>query len=132
MRPQKVQDKEMLQALMSVFRAKGYDGASLSELAAASGLKKASLYHRFPEGKKEMTSAVLNFLETWVEQHIYQVLTNDAVPVQKRVSAVLKNIKEIYHDGTECCIYRALSMDTGIALFGEQIKTGINKLSGKF
>ena len=52
MRPQKVQDTEMLQGLMAVLRSRGYDGASLKELSDSTGLKKASLYHRFPERRE--------------------------------------------------------------------------------
>ena len=47
-RPQSVQDQDLMQRLSCVFRDVGYDGASLSILSEATGLKKASLYHRFP------------------------------------------------------------------------------------
>ncbi|MEP1982729.1 MAG: helix-turn-helix domain-containing protein, partial [Maribacter dokdonensis] len=59
MRPQKVLDIEILTGLTKVFRSRGYEGASLKELSEATGLKKASLYHRFPNGKQEMADAVL-------------------------------------------------------------------------
>ena len=70
MRPQKVEDQALLLGLMAVLSAKGYDGASLNELAESSGLQKASLYHRFPAGKKEITSAVLNYVNEWVKKNI--------------------------------------------------------------
>jgi len=56
MRPQKVNNTELVKGLLNVFRSKGYDGASLNDLAVASGLQKASLYHRFPNGKKEIAA----------------------------------------------------------------------------
>lgn len=125
MRPQKVQDIEMLQGLMSVLRAKGYDGASLNDLAEAVGLKKASLYHRFPGGKKEMTSAVLQFVEEWVDKNIYQVLIDDTLEPQKRVLKAIENISILYANGEAICILRSLSMETGLELFGEQIKNSM-------
>ena len=42
--------EEVLDRLLDTFRDKGYEGASLSELSAAAGLTRASLYHYFPGG----------------------------------------------------------------------------------
>ena len=116
----------MLNGLMSVFRAKGYDGASLNELAEATGLKKASLYHRFPGGKKEMTDAVLDFMESWVHSQIYAVLTDAEKHPAQRLDEALNNLSVVYNGGREVCLYRSLSMDTGMALFREKIEKGIN------
>lgn len=54
-----VLDDELLDRIADVFRDAGYDGASLGALAAATGLQRASLYHRFPNGKAQMAEAVL-------------------------------------------------------------------------
>ena len=112
---------------MSVFRSKGYDGASLNELAEATGLKKASLYHRFPGGKKEMTDAVLDFMESWVNDKVFKVLSNTGLPPQQRLKDALHNIGEVYGHGTKVCLYRSLSMDTGMSLFGSKIEQGIGQ-----
>ena len=122
MRPQKVEDKALLQGLMSVLRSKGYDGASLNDLAASSGLQKASLYHRFPGGKKEITAAVLQFANEWLQNHVYKPLTDEKIKPSKRLTQVLANIDALYAGGEDACILRALSMDSGIELFGSQIK----------
>ena len=55
----KYSQNDVIQSLLEVFRKVGYDGASLQQLANATGLKKSSLYHRFPEGKKQMAEEVL-------------------------------------------------------------------------
>ncbi|TMU55705.1 TetR/AcrR family transcriptional regulator [Flagellimonas algicola] len=127
MRMAKVSDQEILYGLMSVFRSKGYDGASLNELAEATGLKKASLYHRFPGGKKEMTDAVLDFMEAWINEKVYKVLSNAELPPQQRLKDALHNIGEVYGHGTKVCLYRSLSMDTGMSLFGNKIEQGIGQ-----
>lgn len=132
MRLAKVSDLEILNGLMSVFRAKGYDGSSLNELADATGLKKASLYHRFPGGKKEMTEAVLDFMESWIHNKVYAVLTDEKIPTAQRLGEALMNIKLVYNNGREVCLYRSLSMDTGMALFGEKIEKGINQWLDSF
>ncbi|MEM8848354.1 MAG: TetR/AcrR family transcriptional regulator [Bacteroidota bacterium] len=127
MRMVKVSDQDILGGLMSVFRSKGYDGASLNELAEATGLKKASLYHRFPGGKKEMTDAVLNYMDSMVNANIYGVLSNTSATTSERLEDVLSNIDEVYGGGKEVCLYRSLSMDTGMSFFGEKIEKGINQ-----
>ncbi|MBX2877416.1 MAG: TetR/AcrR family transcriptional regulator [Saprospiraceae bacterium] len=127
MRPQKVEHKELMEGLLLVLRAKGYDGASLSDLASATGLKKASLYHRFPGGKKQMTEAVLEYVAEWVELNIFAVLINKQEPAPVRLKVALQNIDALYHRGKSICIFRALSTHSGLELFGEQIRGGMEK-----
>ena len=49
--------QEILEHALTLFMTKGYEGASMSDLAAATGIKKASLYAHY-SGKEEIFSAV--------------------------------------------------------------------------
>ncbi|WP_165819317.1 TetR/AcrR family transcriptional regulator [Flagellimonas aquimarina] len=123
MRPKKIEDKKLILNLMSVLRKKGYEGSSLNQLAQAANLNKASLYHRFPGGKKEITDAVLDFADEWVKVHIYKLLSDSSIPPIERLQEALKLISEdLYDHGHEMCLLRALSMDAGQGLFGSKIK----------
>ena len=123
MRPKKVEEQELLFKLMSVLRRKGYDGSSLNVLAEKSGLQKASLYHRFPGGKKAIADAVLDFADVWVRTNVYDVLANSAINPEKRLKQIIKTIgDDLYDNGHEMCILRALSMDASSGLFGSKIK----------
>ncbi len=122
MRPQKVDDQQLMSGLLAVLRAKGFEGASLNDLATATGLKKASLYHRFPGGKEEIAKAVLSFVKSWNHQHVLMVLTDEKKSVKERLDKVIKNIERLYDNGKSVCILRALSTDAGIPIFGIQIK----------
>ena len=55
----KITDGQLTEALTRVFQTYGYDGATLSRISDATGLQRASLYHRFPGGKEEMAKFVL-------------------------------------------------------------------------
>ncbi|TDT46992.1 AcrR family transcriptional regulator [Maribacter spongiicola] len=132
MRPQKVLDEEILTGLTKVFRAKGYEGASLKDLSDATGLKKASLYHRFPNGKQEMANAVLSHLDYWVTNNVFKTLLNEEITPQTRLKKGLAEIKRLYDDGNETCIFRALSMQAGVELFEEQIKNGMQEWIATF
>ncbi|GAL74577.1 transcriptional regulator [Nonlabens ulvanivorans] len=126
MRPQKVIDQKMLAGLAEVFRAKGYEGASLNDLAEATGLKKASLYHRFPDGKQAMANAVIDDIENWVEKNIVNAFLDTDNTPQIRLKNGLSSIRTFYDAGNKDCIFRALSMQTGLTLFGEQIRNGMD------
>ena len=132
MRPPKVEEQELLKSLMGILRSKGYEGASLNDLAAASGLKKASLYHRFPGGKKEIAQAVLQYVSEWVEVHIKQTLVNQDLPPMDRLHQAVQNIDALYDQGQDICIIRALSMSTGMALFAEELKQGVQMWLASF
>ncbi|WP_420572136.1 TetR/AcrR family transcriptional regulator [Kordia sp.] len=127
MRPQKVLDNDILIGLTKVFRSNGYEGASLKELAEATGLKKASLYHRFPNGKQEMAEAVFSYISTWVKEHIFQPLQNEQHTAELRLKNGLDGIRKLYDNGNEVCIFRALSMQTGLELFEQQINNGMTQ-----
>lgn len=122
MRPQKVEHQQLMEGLMSVLRSKGLEGASLMDLSEATGLKKASLYHRFPGGKKEMVDEVLKYVGGWNKEHILNVLTNAQLAPKKRLSLVLSNINSLYNDGESICILRALSTDSSLPIFAIQIE----------
>ncbi|MEP3374630.1 MAG: TetR/AcrR family transcriptional regulator [Maribacter dokdonensis] len=132
MRPQKVLDIEILTGLTKVFRSRGYEGASLKELSEATGLKKASLYHRFPNGKQEMADAVLQHLEDWVTNNVFNTLLDTNLDPSTRLKEGLSAIRTLYDGGKNICIFRALSMQAGIELFEEQINQGMTAYLSAF
>ncbi len=132
MRPQKIEDNELLSGLMNVLRSKGYDGASLNELAQSSGLKKASLYHRFPGGKQEITQAVLAYVDTWLDIHIAKVASDRSLPARERLGTLVRNIAVLYDDGKVPCILRALSLGSGMELFSGQLEHSMGKWIAAF
>lgn len=127
MRPQKILDTDMISGLTKVFRDKGYEGTSLNDLAEVTGLKKASLYHRFPNGKQEMAECVLNNIDQWVDDHIFFPLLDENRSAKLRLKDALKSIEILYDSGKETCVLRAFSMHSGLSLFEQQVKSGMDK-----
>ncbi|CAZ94308.1 MULTISPECIES: TetR/AcrR family transcriptional regulator [Zobellia] len=132
MRPQKILDKDLMVALAKVFRAKGYEGTSLAELAEVTGLKKASLYHRFPKGKEAMGSSVFNYIGDWVQANVFAALADESNTPEVRLKKGLKHIGTFYDGGRESCIFRAFSMETGLHLFEKNIESGMNEWISAF
>lgn len=132
MRPQKVLENDLMEGLSKTFRAFGYEGASLKELSDETGLKKASLYHRFPNGKQEMAESVLAYLDQWVEKYVFSALADEKYNPATRLKNGLEQIAQLYKKGENMCIFRALSMDTGLQLFENNLKEGMQQWINSF
>ncbi len=57
---QTVQRKDILLAAASIFHERGYQGATMADIARRVNLTAGSLYHHFPAGKSDLLLAVLN------------------------------------------------------------------------
>ena len=107
-RMSKIAEPELLNRLTEVFRTHGYEGASLSKISQATGLQRASLYHRFPGGKAEMAEAVLKRADEWLEDHALRPLTESGPP-ERRLRQMARKLDEFYQGGRQSCLLDSLS-----------------------
>ncbi len=103
-----IEDDDLICKLTDVFRNVGYDGASLAVLADATGLKKASLYHRFPGGKEQMAEEVFKAAEAWLGDNVLAPLTGDAPPAE-RLQAMIDRLNAFYGGGKQACLLNTLA-----------------------
>jgi len=109
MRRAKVTDEKLFQVLSDVFRRKGYDGASYSDLMEATGLVKASLYHRFPGGKADMVDTILSHVDRHFADHVLRPVFEEGKP-KDRARKIARNIREFYDSGKRWCLLAALTL----------------------
>ncbi|GAA0936870.1 TetR/AcrR family transcriptional regulator [Pseudonocardia zijingensis] len=107
-RPRTVPDDDLYDRLAEVFRVAGFEGASLGALADGAGLQRASLYHRFPEGKVQMAEAVMRRVRERFEQALEPMTGHPDVAAGVAESA--GRISEIYADGTLPCVLDTLTL----------------------
>lgn len=107
-RPATLDENELIQRLTRVFSDMGYAGASLTALSEATGLKKASLYHRFPEGKEQMAREVLAAVRDWLGQNVLEPLKSSDPPEQ-RVRDMAGKLNTLYAGGKQACLLNMLS-----------------------
>lgn len=107
-RPQMVSDEDLIDRLSAVFSDVGYAGASMADLAAAAGLGKASLYHRFPNGKQQMAQEVLADAGGWLQHHVLAPLTTAGDPKERLANAVIA-MDAFYRGGRKACLLNMLS-----------------------
>ncbi|OZS41295.1 TetR family transcriptional regulator, partial [Photobacterium sanguinicancri] len=69
-------------ALAGVFRKRGFEGGSLSVIQQETGIGRGSLYHFFPDGKTDMARAVLDQVNDWFEEKIFEPLRTATDPHQ--------------------------------------------------
>ena len=99
---------EILSRLADTFRRLGYDGASLADIAKATGLGKSSLYHYFPGGKEEMATGVLAALSEQLEAGLFKPLTGPGAPVRK-LGSMLAALDDFYDGGRKACLLERLA-----------------------
>jgi len=94
---------EIVDRLFTVFRDRGFEGASLADLSRATGLGRSSLYHHFPEGKDQMAAAVLARAEAVSDTQIFQV-AQASESLKVRVRKIVSGLERFYAGGRSSCI----------------------------
>lgn len=117
--------EEVIANLVPVFRQCGYEGATLARLSEATGLGRASLYHHFPKGKKEMAAAVLNYMNQWLESSVLVPLREGGKPAE-RICAMSTNLYKFYNCGKYACLLAVLALGESRDLFHAQIRKALN------
>ena len=100
-------EPEVLSTLSDLFRSHGYEGASLSKISDATGLVKASLYHRFPGGKEEMADRVLDEVAREFSTHVLAPIYEDG-----DLKEAGRRIQVFYDKGKLACLLDTLTLNS--------------------
>jgi TetR/AcrR family transcriptional repressor of lmrAB and yxaGH operons len=119
--------EEMLGRIARVFRTQGYDAASLSKLAQATGLVKASLYHAFPGGKEDMARAVIGWAGERMQAEVLAELEGGGPP-RVRLERFMAAIGRFYEGGTLPCALDVFSLGDAGPLFAAERAAVIARL----
>lgn len=93
---------EIVDRLFGLFRAGGFAGVSIADIAAATGLGRSSLYHHFPGGKEEMAEAVIARVEAATANRLLAPLAAGAR--DERVRGMMRAASELYGGGAQPCL----------------------------
>ncbi|MFD0305265.1 TetR/AcrR family transcriptional regulator [Streptomyces sp. NPDC127119] len=107
-RPPSIGEAQLLDLLMPVFREKGFEGALIGDLSAASGLQRASLYHRFPAGKEGIAEAVL----TAVGERFLWILEplRTESDVSQGMDETARRLSDFYGAGALSCVLDTMTL----------------------
>jgi AcrR family transcriptional regulator len=103
-------DMNVIGALLESFRTWGYEGTSLKRISDATGLARASLYHRFPEGKAQMAEAVMDVAYVWMDTEALAPLRDETLQPRERIEGMTRLLDEFYGGGEKPCLLDALTL----------------------
>jgi AcrR family transcriptional regulator len=106
-RPSSIEDEALVARLSEVFQDVGYEGASLARLSDAAGLQRASLYHRFPGGKRQMAEEVLASAVGWMARNVVAHLVGEG-DLRARWARARQSLDEVYAGGRRSCLLNML------------------------
>jgi len=89
--------------LAEVFRTYGFEGASLARISEGTGLGKGSIYNFFPGGKDEMAQAVLDEIDGWFRDQVFQPLRNGA-DARQGVDDMFTAVGRYFLSGRKVCL----------------------------
>lgn len=110
----------LLAQLAEVFRQRGYEGATLTQLSAATGLGKASLYHHFPGGKAEMMESLLRDTVADLERGAFGRL-NGPEPPDERLQRFLAGFADYLDQTDGQCLLAVLALGSVHETHGQEI-----------
>jgi TetR/AcrR family transcriptional regulator, lmrAB and yxaGH operons repressor len=106
----RLNDEELADSALEVFRNYGFEGASIRRLAESAGLDKASFYYRYPGGKKDIVLGVASRVSAWFAENVVEPLKGTGSP---RLHRVARRLRKFYGDGSRPCILDTLSLRCG-------------------
>jgi TetR/AcrR family transcriptional repressor of lmrAB and yxaGH operons len=113
---------DVLPGLAEVFRAHGYEGATLALISDATGLGKGSLYNFFPGGKEQMAMEVLDSIDRWFVDNIYKPLRTSTDPA-KGIADMFAAVDDYFRSGQRVCLVGAVALGASRDLFDDKVKT---------
>lgn len=111
---------EVMACLLPVFRERGLEGATISEIAKATGLGKASLYHHFPAGKDEMLQAIIARVLEQLDREVFAPLLGTDSP-KRRLLAVIGGLSDYVAAGDRNCLLGILALGTARERMANQV-----------
>ena len=96
----KTNKEEILNAALTVFSQKGYDGALLRDISACLGITKPALYKHY-ESKQALWNAMIDYVERYYSEHIHSA-SDIAIPNNwdEFTELSLRQIEFTLHDDT--------------------------------
>jgi AcrR family transcriptional regulator len=118
--------EELVEKLVDIFYDYGYDGATLSVISEVTGLRRASIYHHFPNGKMEMAEAVLAHSDRWGAEHVRSMLESE-LPTDEKIRRMCAAIDEVHTRPQQLTLMNVFSYGSARLKFGEQVAQRVQR-----
>lgn len=108
---QKTSKADILHRCWEVFHREGYNAASISKLAEASGLGKPGLLHHFGS-KEQLMQAVLEYAREQFHAYVLSVAQED-LPPEQRLEKLLRRQNRLAKYERRGCFFANIALETG-------------------
>ncbi len=107
------------------FHLNGYYNTSMQNLAVATGLQKAGLYHHYPT-KEDLMRSVMEFALEQFRSYVLAVADETDLPPEQRLEKLLRRHKKLATLHRRGCFFANIALETGReGLFNEVLKTAM-------
>lgn len=103
--------ERMVRSAASLIRSRGMTATSFSEVLADSGAPRGSIYHHFPEGKKQLAEDAIRWTSDRVLAHLRAGTAVTAPDVLRRFIGMWRQVV-LASGGTAGCVVAGVAIDT--------------------
>lgn len=110
--------ERMVRSAASLIRSRGMTATSFSEVLADSGAPRGSIYHHFPEGKKQLAEDAIRWTSDRVLAHLRAGTAVTAPDVLRRFIDMWRQVV-LASGGTAGCVVAGVAIDTSAGEAGQ-------------
>ncbi len=107
----KVDKRDIIKASLKVFRQKGYHSTTMSDIAAACGLLKGSIYHHF-EGKEDLMLQTIDFLHSYYSREVFSIAHDESLTGLEQLDKLAAISEEIFMKEKGGCLMANIGLET--------------------
>ena len=115
-RPREFDEKEVLSEIMALFWKQGYEGTGLSDIMAATGLQKGSLYKAYGSKRHMYVCSLQHYEREVVDAGVANITSKDVAPLDRLHTFMSAPIDAAFgdHDRRGCFLCNASADDAAI------------------
>jgi TetR/AcrR family transcriptional repressor of lmrAB and yxaGH operons len=102
----------MVRSAASLIRSRGMSATSFSEVLADSGAPRGSIYHHFPDGKRQLAEDAISWTSERVLAHLRAGNPRSPSDVLERFIAMWRQVV-VTSSATAGCVVAGVAIDTG-------------------
>jgi len=102
----------MVRSAASLIRSRGVSGTSFSDVLADSGAPRGSIYHHFPDGKRQLAEDAISWTSERVLTHLRAGNPQSPSAVLERFIAMWRQVV-VTSGATAGCVVAGVAIDTG-------------------
>jgi len=120
---QKVDEQTIILEALKLFRQKSYFNTSMSDIAAACGLQKGSLYHYFPS-KEELMKRVIKEVHGFFKTNVFAHAYDKSCSPQERLERLFTAAEAVFLDKEKGSLLGNMGVETALMVpeFAELVR----------